>query len=622
MLKTPDAAEITQAGRAYLQVGNNEIYELFQSAWSGADYAPDKEDQQIEDHTIYLVNELGQYELLTEDLSGLENAEEVKQIPTELDAIIDGIHDVAEQENIEPLPRPWLPPLAERIALSELHDVDFKEAWATEKQALKPVIGLVDIPSMQAQETLELNLTQEGHVAVFSSPGYGKSMFMQTVAMDLARVHNPERLNLYLLDFGTNGLLPLKRLPHVADTMSIDEEEKIVKFTRRITDELKRRKKLLSEYAVASLDMYERASGNEEPIIMILVDGYEGFKGSKFEEPLEKVIMQVAREGAGIGVHLLISAGRQNSLRMNLYSNIKTQIALKLIDDSEPRAIVGRTNLTIEDLPGRGLIKLDEPESFQTALPAEGEDTLQIIEAIQAEVKEMDEYWTGGRPEEIPMVPEVLYFDAFKKKKSVQNLLTQAILPLGVEFEMVQPIAIDFRNSGHLSVFGEGNNTFMPLKRSVLSSVELLTGTMQTMIIDTGKITDGINLNVNTYISKDENIKQIKPLLLQEIQNQETKELSPERVIYITDIERFIDLVELTEEELKNLLQIGEFNNIHLIVAGSHQYMARTRVGLPRLLKELIKTAVFSMRISDQEYIDKKYMAREEELEKFLRITA
>ena len=36
IIKTPDAAYITQAGRAYLQVGNNEIYELFQSAWSGA----------------------------------------------------------------------------------------------------------------------------------------------------------------------------------------------------------------------------------------------------------------------------------------------------------------------------------------------------------------------------------------------------------------------------------------------------------------------------------------------------------------------------------------------------------------------------------------------------------
>lgn len=38
MLHKPDAAYITQAGRGYLQVGNDEVYELFQSGYSGAAY--------------------------------------------------------------------------------------------------------------------------------------------------------------------------------------------------------------------------------------------------------------------------------------------------------------------------------------------------------------------------------------------------------------------------------------------------------------------------------------------------------------------------------------------------------------------------------------------------------
>ncbi len=38
MLHKPDAAYITQAGRGYLQVGNDEVYELFQSGFSGATY--------------------------------------------------------------------------------------------------------------------------------------------------------------------------------------------------------------------------------------------------------------------------------------------------------------------------------------------------------------------------------------------------------------------------------------------------------------------------------------------------------------------------------------------------------------------------------------------------------
>jgi S-DNA-T family DNA segregation ATPase FtsK/SpoIIIE len=36
ILKNSDAANITVTGRGYLQVGNNEVYELFQSAWSSA----------------------------------------------------------------------------------------------------------------------------------------------------------------------------------------------------------------------------------------------------------------------------------------------------------------------------------------------------------------------------------------------------------------------------------------------------------------------------------------------------------------------------------------------------------------------------------------------------------
>lgn len=38
MLHRPDAAYLTQAGRCYLQVGNDELFELFQSGWSGAVY--------------------------------------------------------------------------------------------------------------------------------------------------------------------------------------------------------------------------------------------------------------------------------------------------------------------------------------------------------------------------------------------------------------------------------------------------------------------------------------------------------------------------------------------------------------------------------------------------------
>lgn len=48
MLHKPDAAYITQAGRCYLQVGNDEIYELFQSGYSGAAYDKNAGDEKTD----------------------------------------------------------------------------------------------------------------------------------------------------------------------------------------------------------------------------------------------------------------------------------------------------------------------------------------------------------------------------------------------------------------------------------------------------------------------------------------------------------------------------------------------------------------------------------------------
>src|SRR5690625_5632234 len=96
--------------------------------------------------------------------------------------------------------------------------------------------------------------------------------------MDVARVQNPENLHVYLLDFGTNGLLPLKDLPHVADTMLVDEDEKIGKLIRRMDQEIKERKKRLSEFGVATIEKYEKASGNTVPHIVLAIDNYDAIR--------------------------------------------------------------------------------------------------------------------------------------------------------------------------------------------------------------------------------------------------------------------------------------------------------------------------------------------------------
>lgn len=56
MLHKPDAAYITQAGRCYLQVGNDEVFELFQSGFSGAAYSEDDADSKTEIANLITLN--------------------------------------------------------------------------------------------------------------------------------------------------------------------------------------------------------------------------------------------------------------------------------------------------------------------------------------------------------------------------------------------------------------------------------------------------------------------------------------------------------------------------------------------------------------------------------------
>ena len=441
MLHTPDAAEITQTGRAYLQVGNNEVYELFQSAWSGADYQPDKDDMGIEDHTIYLINELGQYEILNEDLSGLEDVDEIKEVPTELDAIVHHIQLLCEEQEIPPVPQPWLPPLKERIALDELEEVQPAVAWAQEKP-LSVLLGMADIPQAQKQEAVSINLSKDGHILLYGSPGTGKTTFLQTAGMDLARKFSPKALTMYLMDFGTNGLAPLSKLPQVADTMLLDQTEKISKFVRIMERELNRRKKLLADYGVGTLELYRQASGQEEPAIVILLDSYEAFKEEAYEAELFKLLVRISREGLSIGVHLLVTAGRQTNLRAQLYSNFKHQLSLPQNEAGEVRAIVGSTPLamTMEDIKGRALMKREEVDVIQLALSVYGANDTQVLNNLRQEVASLQEAWTGQRPSAIPMVPEELTEKDFYSRASVQTAYEHGLVPLGLDMETVEPV--------------------------------------------------------------------------------------------------------------------------------------------------------------------------------------
>lgn len=599
MLRTADAAEITQTGRAYLQVGNNEVYELFQTAWSGADYQPEKDQLGIEDHTIYLINELGQYEVLNQDLSGLDMAEEIKEVPTELDVIVQEINHLHQQEGIAAVAQPWLPPLKERITLDELDKVVPIDAWQ-KRTAPSVLIGVADIPQAQKQETVTIDLSKDGNILLYGSPGTGKTTFLQTAAMDLARKQSPENLTMYLLDFGTNGLAPLSQLPHVADSLLLDQTEKIQKFIRIINRELDRRKKLLSEHGVGTIALYREVTGKQEPTMVILMDSYESMKDEPYETDLFKLFMRISREGLSIGVHLIITASRQNNLRAQLYSNFKHQLTLPQNDISEVRGIVGATPLasTMEDIKGRALMKRDEVDVVQFALPVAGDNDIQIINNLRDQVQSLKEMWTGHTPAGIPMVPDELTEAAFYGREDVAALLDEGKVPLGLDLENVQPLSWDLIKGNLLYIFEQEWQKLNIINTMLLSFEKLH---FDSILLTTSKSQkqSRISNEIDSPLGRKNAIEEMYDLVSENI---DLDEVLPKPMVIIWDgIGDLIQENEVLSDKILYIMTNGPKVKVYSFITTLPMLSNSLNV-VSKFIKQL-KYAVAEMRLNDQKII-------------------
>lgn len=616
VLHTPDAAMITQPGRAYLEVGNNELYELFQSAWSGADYRPEQAGQQTEQYVIKRLDKMGQPHIISNDLSGLDQQEDVSAAPTQLEAVVADVAATFKATGDAPLKQPWLPPLRERIMVDELRELDRQAAWQQAKQPLTAVIGQVDIPSQQAQRPLTLNLSEDGNAAIFAAGGYGKSTLVQTLVMELARSHTPEQLNFYLLDFGTNGLLPLKDLPHVADTVTLGEDEKIRKMIVRINRLIKERQALLSKAAVANLAMYEEKTKQVIPDVVVIVDNFDSVGEMKFGEQFLNAVTKLAREGSSIGLHLVTTAATARALHNTLLNNIKQRLMLRQNNRDDIIELLGATKMPLEDIPGRALIKTDTAvRSFQVALPVDGETDLEVVNHLQEEVAQMNEDWTGARPEPIPMMKDQLTADEFFNRKDVQQVLASGKLPLGLDYEEVKPVVYDPDEAGNLLLLGNQMKKFRPVKRMVGSVLTRGKGYLQsTIIVDSASMFEERPVGVTGYYSSDEELTDIKNKLIRLVNENKDKKVKNWSYVYITDLQKFAQKVNTTAEEFTTLFRESVDAHIALIVATDNGFLQSDISGVGNVINRNAGSMLIAMRKQDQHIIDTTYDANETEL--------
>ena len=416
VINRPDAAMLKGEGQFYLQVGNDEYFNLGQAAWSGAQYLPSNIMKKKVDNSIEFISNIGApIKSIDDTIQRKANAE-----GEQLTRIVQYLNDLANKEKIK-TQNLWLDNIPEDIYFE---DVKKKYKVEHERNHIVPIIGEYDDPYNQRQGIAAIDFDKVGNTVIFGNAESGKETLLSTLCYDLIKNYSTEEIWTYILDFGNEALKIFKDAPHVGDTILLNEAEKIQRFFEFITLEIKNRKKLLSDYS-GDYKLYIKETGKVLPTILVIINNYGAFAEAYQMPEYDDLILSATREGLSCGITFILTVNSYNNLRYRLIQNFKHRIALNLNSDDEYYNVfdkVGKKRPSNNF--GRGLIKIeDELFEFQTAKICEGYEYNILVRNTIEEAKEKNKLCAKS----IPVLPEKVTFGDLKS-----NLNAITSIPVGI----------------------------------------------------------------------------------------------------------------------------------------------------------------------------------------------
>ena len=402
MLKSPLAAEIRETGRGYLQVGNNEIFELFQSAYSGGPAVASDVGNQKE-FSISKVSTNGKREVVfTQKKQKAESDSGISQ----LDAIADYINAYCKRENIEHLPAICLPPLP---ALIPYPDTPFEK-----KADYRVRLGIYDDPDNQYQGIADITVG-DSNLLILGSSQTGKTNMLQVIIRQLAEQYSPRELAMYIMDFGAMSLRNYAKLNHVGGVVTASEDEKLKNLFKLLLEEIELRKQILADSGLSSFSAYLEAEYDDLPLILVFLDNFSVFK-ELYAENYEDTLLYLIREGQTYGISVVITNVQASGLSYRYLSNINTRIAFTCNDRNEYLSIFDRCRMEPKNTAGRALFAKDKMYyEFQSYLAFGGEREIDRVEEIRSFIEKTNEMYVGQTVKQIPSIPELVSIGYIRK---------------------------------------------------------------------------------------------------------------------------------------------------------------------------------------------------------------
>ncbi len=483
VIKSPLAAEIKEPGRAYLQVGNNEIFELFQSAYSGASEKTD--DTNVKEFTINSLTDTGKrvpVYVQKKKKSGENSA-------TQLDAIVKYVSEYCKDINLHKLPDICLPSLKESIDfVSSGKSPDNPNGYEVE-------IGVYDDPDNQYQGVHNIDLSSNNLMIIGSSQS-GKTNVLQNIIRSLTTKYTPQEVNIYILDFASMVLKNFERLNHVGGVVTASEDEKLKNLFKLINGEIEARKEKLISVGVSSFAAYKEAGETDLPLIVLMIDNLTALKELYFTDDDE--LLSLCREGLAVGISIIISNSQTTGIGYRYLSNFSSRIAMYCNDSNEYSSLFDHCSEKIDSIPGRCIVEIDKNHyECQSYLAFKGEKEIDRVEDIKAYIADVNAKNKSSVAKRIPLIPTSLtkgfmteQFDGYMQKEFE--------MVVGLDYASVSPYVIDLASVGVIAVSGRENS-------GRHNCVRYITDMLDTMYNDKSQVyvVDSINKKFATMKQKN-----------------------------------------------------------------------------------------------------------------------
>ncbi len=553
VLKSPLAAEIKEPGRAYLQVGNNEIFELFQSAYSGA---PEKADNSnVKEFTIYSLTDSGRKVPVYQQKkkkSGDGNR-------TQLEAIVDYVHDYAEANHVAKLPDICLPPLAEVINYDS-------SAVADE---LSVPVGIYDDPDNQLQTVYGINIFAENTIIIGSSMS-GKTNLLQLILRGIAKNFTPDEVNVYIIDFASMVLKNFESLNHVGGVVVSNEDEKLKNLFKLILEQIATRKEKLLAAGVSNYLSYKEAGNTDLPQIVLMIDNLTALNELYLQD--DDTLLTICREGIAVGVSVIVANPQTQGIGYRYMSNFGSKLALFCNDSGEYSSVFDYCRMQLPSVPGRCIIEKDKQHyECQTYLAFEGEKEFERVEEMRQFISVANSKFPTSKANIIPVVPNILNQIYIDYSYGIQKDIYSNLI-IGISYLSINKVCFDIAKCNLLGVLdsnGEMGRVFVNYLLNIVSEKSR----KHLVLLDKPNkelFSNEIIKKSDIYISKYDDFESSLDYIYYEIKSiyesfdDTVIEKSDYYYVFVNDreyIERIYDNPDM-KSKFENL--VGKYNNCHI----------------------------------------------------------